>query len=338
MSVRRWVSASAIVVLGAGLVQQPVPAGATIHGAATMDYTDGGGSAGDPGCAGAGAAGSGNSFHDLMQGSRASNVPFRKNGVWHSGRLQREGTLGSSRVTATSTVQGRAVGDRWGTARLGARIATRVVADPASQPSICRVQYRVDNAVRAVDVAVRGTSWLVIRSSRSGVAGGFSGQFGALRNDERVRVLVAPGQSRKQLIPGGSYAIGGGTVSSVQVEAYSTATQVATAEVRAAVEIFPIGTRRTHSGATGYARSGHRSCTEHKVRITLTDKARNRARRITFYVDGDRRRVLTGSAIQRPGLTLRSIRPASYGKVRVVVLTRSGARRTMRSTTWPCRA
>lgn len=327
MSVRRWVSASAIVVLGAGLVLQPVPAGARV-GSAQLTADDSISRLDRDECI------------DTVStsGREPQTVRLRTDGVWQAiPRLTREGQISTSAVRAASDVSGRVATDSWGTTRVGMRIATTITARPSRPASYCEFSYSVDAFVEVFDVTVRGLSWLVVRSSGKS-AGAVQDLLRAARSDDKVQLSVRPGGSITRLVPGGSYGLGGGSTSTVTVPRNTSDPRAASSSIAATISVYPIGTRRTHSGATGYARSGHRSCTEHKVRITLTDKARNRARRITFYVDGDRRRVLTGSAIQRPGLTLRSIRPASYGKVRVVVHTRSGARRTLRSTTWPCRA
>ncbi|MFC5728217.1 hypothetical protein [Nocardioides vastitatis] len=114
--------------------------------------------------------------------------------------------------------------------------------------------------------------------------------------------------------------------------------QLSRASADVAANIFPIGTLRSQRGrALRFLRAGHRNCTDHKVRVALSRSLPRRAKRVTLYVNGDRRTVLTGRELRRTAVVLRRIAPRSDGVVRAVVVRKSGAREAMRATSWPCR-
>lgn len=230
----------------------------------------------------------------------------------------------TGRVRASATRSGRGM----------RRLAIDASLAASTAPTAERRCGAALEAFAGVSVAVTTTqrSWLVAQSA---VSGALDGSVRAARKGtsvidlplgQRATRLVAPGDyrltssGRARVVeePGGGGAARSGTFTS-------------------SVAVIPVGTRRSLSGTgLSFVTFGHRSCADDRVRARLSDAARSRVRKVTFFVNGQRRQVLRGRQLQRSGTQLSSIGPRTSGAVRAELVLRSGARRTTSSTSWPC--
>lgn len=256
-------------------------------------------------------------------------------GKTHEVRLDRTGTALTTDLRATGLVRARVARNSWGVRKAEVSASLAVSATPRS-PHVCSVMWNSLGGV-AMNTRISKRSWLVVRSSRS--ATGYSeGGVEIYGPSVSSSAIVPAGRSLDRLVPPGDYGTTSYVTSMVTLTPNTAATASARATFKAMVALLPVGTRRSLRGtARGLVTPGHRSCTDNRVRVAFSDAARNRTRQITFYVNGDRRVVLRGRALQRSSILLSRIAPRSDGVVKAVVIAKSGARRTMRSTSWPCR-
>ncbi len=316
--VRRWSVLGALgVLLAAGL--QPAPAQAAIDSAYLSAYDT---LSIPAGCA------------NTMSGSEPGDVRIAPDGRWRTITLRRSGRLSSSDITGGATVTGRVTTDARGTTRVGMKVSASASARPVAS-SVCSVDHYSVSASSEARKAVSPTrAWLVIRSSGS-VRGVTDARFGAKgpTRDYFIRL----GQSLTRLVPAGTYTLGGGVAASVSVAARSTRAASSAANATANVAVIRIGTLRTFTGTgRSYVRTGHRDCALNRARIDLTAAARTSARRITFSVNGVPRVTMRSAGLQRSSFYLGRIPDASAGAIRADIVLKSGARRTMQATTWPC--
>ncbi|MBU2696871.1 hypothetical protein [Pimelobacter sp. 30-1] len=231
-----------------------------------------------------------------------------RDGRTHTARLQRTGRVSNSTVSATSVVTGDVSGDARGGVRMGLAISSQVSARPLGG-TICALSYTLDSAVVAASA------------------------------DSGTEYVVPPGRSLTRLVPPGGYAVGTRVTAQVAVPATSgtPAPVAASASVSGTLELVPIGTLRRQSGAArAFLRAGHRDCAARRVTMTLSPRARTKARRITLAVAGRRAEVLTGKALRRGTVTRGRIPARSDGAIRATVVTRAGAVRRLSATSWPC--
>ncbi len=257
-------------------------------------------------------------------------------GAWRTVNLDRTGTMAKSKVRGIVVGRGKVAADSRGGYRLDVSISNAVSLTP-SAASPCKISYGTGSSTLAEDVGVTKKSWLVIGGTVRG-RGEVTGILGAQRTDLTGTVTVAPGRSATQLIPSGWYTMAARAGSRTFVPPGTTTPTSATNVFNGFVAIIPVGTRRSLSGnGLGYVSVDHRDCTLNRVRLPFTSRARAYAAKISLYVNGDRRAVLTGSALQRTSYTLSNIAPASAGAVKVVIRTKSGSTLTSSSTSWACR-
>lgn len=325
VSMRRCASAAVAGVLGMALGVPAAPAGAVVG---TASITVGESlSWGGP---------TGVNCPRSVTGAKPAPLPTKADGVWRTITMSRSGSLATSALSGTAVGRARVVSDAHGVTRIDLRMSSTVSLKP-SGPSPCVIGYRTRSGATALDVTVAKRSWLAVRSSVT-ARGAVEGSIGAGKMDESASYFVAPGKSLTRLVAPGSYGMGGEAGSGTSVPAGSTTATSASSSVSGLVAFFPVGTRRSLSGdGRAFATVGHRSCTYNRVRVTFTDRTRTSARQIALYVNGDRRYVLRGRSLQRSSILLTRIAASSDGVVKAVVTTKSGARRTMRSTSWPCR-
>lgn len=330
MTVRRWATAGVVGILGLGLGMQPAGADGAERAAgetqSTYAYTvallqDG------AGC---------NNQSIPLTGPEPSNMFVPLDGKTHTAVMDRRGTTSGATLRGTGSVSGRVVSTSQGLRKsyLTATVAASVT--PGSSPRPCTV---MTNALGGVEMDVTATkkSWLVVRSSGSAVGHSEAG-VEVSGTTTPLYVVIPKGRAVVRLVPPGSYNIHSFLTSKSRLLASGTATVSSRATMSGTAALVPVGTRRSLTGSgTGFVAAGHRNCTSNEVRVAFSRAARTRTRSITFYVNGERRVVLRGRALIRSSIVLRRIAPASAGVIKAVVRTRSGARRTMASTSWPCR-
>lgn len=323
MSVRRWASAGVVGLLGLGMTLHPVTADAAVSTVQMEAFEWANVPAG---CA-----------EPVFTGSRPGEVTVPADGVTRTIRLDRTASSTVRTLRATAVVTGRAWGSSWGTTRVRMRITADTSATPR-QATPCSVTLAVRTGLVASTVRVPKRSWVVVRGSAS-ARGTVTGAVGVESSSNQLSgVAVKPGQALTRLIAPGTYNVGGRVFTRASVPADSMTPQSSAVGANITVDVVPIGTLRTQRGtALRFVRAGHRNCTDHKVRVRLSSSLPRRAKRVTFYVNGDKRAVLTGRELRRSAIVLRRIAPRSYGVVRAVVLRKSGARNTMQATSWPCR-
>lgn len=316
--VRRWSVLGALGVLLAGGLQ-PAPAHAAIDSAYLSSFDT---LSIPSGCA------------NTLSGSEPGDVRIAPDGRWRTITLRRSGRLSSSDIAGGATVTGRVTTDARGTTRVGMKVSASASARPVAS-SICSIDHYTVSATSDARKAVSPTrAWLVIRSTGS-VRGTTEAMFGA--EGPTRDYFIRLGQSLTRLVPAGTYTLGGGVAASVSVAAHSTKAASSAANATANVALVRIGTLRTFAG-TGrpYVRTGHRDCSLNRARIDLTAAARTQARRITFSVNGVRRVTMRSAGLQRSSFYLGRIPDASAGAIRADIVLKSGAKRTMQATTWPC--
>lgn len=325
MSLHRRAGAALVLSLTAGLAVHPAPAHATIVGA-TLEAYETASVSGDPGCA-----------KPAFTGSRPGTHAIPADGRPRVVKLDRSGRAGVTIIGAAGTVQGWAARNSWGTHRVSVSAVVAVSAKP-SQSTICSVSLQATGAVFAEARSIR-KSWVVVRStgsSRGGAAVAPAIGVEALTGDP-LHVLVTPGRSVTRLVPAGDYAVGGRVTPRVVTGAHNTILRSASAKVSGTVSLLPVGTLRSRTGAgQTYVKVGHRNCAGNSTYAYFSSAARSKAQRITFYVDGQRRGILTGSALQRSSLLVTRIAPRGIGEVQAVIRLKSGEKRTMRAISWPC--
>lgn len=324
MAVRRWASAGAAGLLAVGLGLHPAPARAAVgySDLAVGESISRGGSVAD--CPAA------------ITGAKPPSRSIPADGAWRTANLDRSGVLGSSKVRGIAVSRGKVTTDSRGASRVDVSISNAVSLTP-SGASPCSIVYATNGSTAAFDVAVTKKSWLVLGGTVRG-RGEVTGSLEAQRMDGSGRVAVVPGRSATRLVPSGWYAMGVQTGSRTFVPPGSTTPTQSTSIFEGFVAIIPVGTRRSLSGnGLGYVSVDHRDCTLNRVRLPFTSRARTAAAKITLYVNGVRRAVLTGSGLQRTSYTLTGIDPASTGAVKAVIRTKSGSTLTVSSTSWACR-
>lgn len=316
--IRRWSVLGALGVLLAGGLQ-PAPA----HAAVEAAYLRAWDAVSIPGeCA------------NNLSGREPGDVRVPPDGRWRTVTLRRSGRVSSSDVTGGATVTGRVSTDTRGTTRVGMKVSASASARPAWS-SFCSIdRYLVSASSDAVRAVTPTKAWLVIQSTGS-VRGTTDATFGA--EGPTRDYFIRLGQSLTRLVPAGTYTLGGGVAASVSVAARSTTAASSAANATANVAVIRIGTLRTFAGTgRAYVRTGHRDCALNRARIDLTAATRKYARRITFSVNGVRRVTMRSAGLQRSSFYLGRIPDATAGAIRADIVLKSGARRTMQATTWPC--
>lgn len=336
MSVRRRVASGVVGVLALGL--SPTPAQAATQ-ATTLThvlgaYQDLRFKGADPACADLAQA-----AYSARGGTEPGYRTLPADGVTREIRMASTRRTSTRFARANAVVQGRGSVDRRGAARLAVSIAasSSIQATNGGGTFTCTARNASAPGGELDGVTATRRSWLVVRSA--GAAAGESvGELGAYRADWSASWIVGTGRSLTKLMPTGHYNLAVGLRSITSMEGSATSgIRTASANLRARVELLPIGTRRRLSGkGVAFTRAGHRSCPHNTVRVKLTSKAHRRAKRISLYVNGKVRRVLTGRGLQLKAVSLRRIPRASNGSIRAVTVTRSGSQRVMRSTSWPC--
>lgn len=324
MAIRRWASAGAAGLLALGLGVHPAPALAAVGDSdlAVGEKIVRGGSVAD--CPAA------------ISGAGPSTRSIPADGAWRTQNLDRSGVLGTSKVRGIAVSRGKVTTDSRGASRVDVSISNAVSLTP-SGTSPCSISYATNGSTAAFDVAVTKRSWLVLGGTVRG-RGEVIGSLEAQRMDGSGRVAIAPGRSATVLVPSGWYAMGAQAGSRTNVPPGSTTATQSTSIFEGFAAIIPVGTRRSLSGnGLGYVSVDHRDCTLNRVRLPFTSRARASAAKITLYVNGVRRAVLTGSGLQRTSYTLGRIDPSSLGAVKVVIRTKSGSTLTSSSTSWACR-
>lgn len=321
MSLRRRAALATVLVLTAGLGMQPAPAHAAI--ASTRVDLFEAATVSDPGCAA-----------PTFTGSRPGSVALPADGRTRQYQLGRTGRAATSTLGAQGTVRGWAARNSWGTHRLVVSAVAGLSAKP-STATFCAVTLRAEAALFSRVTGI-GRSWLVVSSSGASRGGAAAAPIVGLQGDT-VQALVTPGRSVTRLVPAGDYTIGARVAPRVVAPARTTTAQSASASVSATVSLLPVGTLRARSGrGLAYVKVGHRSCAGNSTYAYFSSAARTKALRITFYVDGQRRGVLTGSALQRSALLVTRIAPRGIGKVEAVIRLKTGEKRTMKAISWPC--
>lgn len=321
MSLRRRAGVAAVLVLTAGAAWHPVPAHALVTSVQAELYETA--TVADATCA-----------KPTFTGPRPGTVALPADGRTREYRLDRTGGTPAVALHAAGTVRGWAARNSWGTHRVVVSALAAVSSRPRSGGA-CALSLRTEAALFARVAGVR-KSWLVVTSSGSSRGGAASPPIVGLQGDT-VQALVAPGRSLTRLVPAGDYLIGARVTPRATAAAHSTTVQGASASVSATVSLLPVGTLRAQSGGgLAYVTAGHRSCASNSTYAYFSSAARTKAQRITFYVDGQRRGVLTGSALQRSALPVTGIAPRGIGEVRAVIRLKSGDKRTMRAISWPC--
>lgn len=325
MSLRRRAGVALVLSLTAGFAVHPAPAHATVVGA-TLDAYETASVSGDPSCA-----------KPAFTGSRPGSHAIPADGRPRVVKLDRTGRAGITTIGAAGTVRGWAARNSWGTHRVAVSAVVAVSAKP-SQSSICSVSLQATGAVFAEAHGIR-KSWVVVRSTGSSRGGaGRAPVIGveAVTGDP-LHILVAPGSSLTRLVPAGDYAVGGRVTPRVVTGAHNTLLRSASASVSGTVSLLPVGTLRARTGAgQSYVTVGHRNCGNNSTTASFSAAARAKAKRITFYVDGQRRGVLQGTALQRSSLPITGIAPRGIGEVQAVIRLKTGEKRTMRAISWPC--
>lgn len=325
---RRWCVAGSVLALSAGLALHPTSSSARAGGVeiARLVLSDGGGMSYPTGQTCTSAPGTGTE----------PELDLPVNGGWRTVHMSRTGaSFATSQVASSGDASARVVSDRRGTTRLDVKTAVRAKATPTSASPYCSVDYHAGGGA-GIQVAVTRRSWAVLRSTAS-ARGTLDGTIYLGTADYSWDVETTPGKGLTRLVRPRTYQLVAEISSEVRVPAGSTTARSSSASMTANLSIIPTGTRRTHTGSgLAYVTAGHRDCANSRVTMRFTNAARSKARKITFYVNGQRRIVLRGRQIQRSSLLLTRIAPSSAGIVRAEVVLRSGARRAMQSTSWPC--
>ena len=328
MSVRRWCVAGSVLALSAGLALQPVVSSAKIAGVigaqvVTDDFW-GDSSTGSGPCTGTDATGA------------TPTLDLPVNGGWRTVSMQRTGgVVATSQTSSTSKVSGRVSTTARGGTRLDLSVRAAARATPTSVSPTCTVRYD-GRGGGGVETTVSRRSWMVARSTVT-AQGAHGGDVMLQALDGSYFAGTTPGKPLTRLVAPGSYLLFAIVDAKTEVPAGSTTARSASATMTASMSAIPIGTRRTLTG-TGrpYVVAGHRDCARSRVAVALTRAARTKVRSIAFFVDGQRRVVLRGRGLQRSSLLLTRLAPRKFGVVRADVVLRSGAKRVMRSTSWPC--
>lgn len=330
MSLRGWVGAGVALGVGLTLGLQPVAAQANVGSAslevgafvevnrAECEKPDWSASA--PGSTTASTA----TFKALPADGRSRELR-----VTHQG----QGALSS--LSASRFTGGSYSANAWGTRRVLIRASAAVSAGP-NPSTFCSVpRFNATAALYTQSMSAPKKSWLVVRSS--GTRTSSSTVLVGLTGDTFNSVLQQPDGSISRLVPAGSYTIGARLESTISVPTSSTTTRRASASLSARVSLFPIGTVRSHGGTgTRFAAFGHRNCSYDRVPVRLGRSAPRYVQRITFFVDGDRRFTLSGRQLSSTTVKLRAIPKRSAGSVRAAIVLKSGAKRAVSSTSWPC--
>lgn len=329
MSVRRWVGA--VVALGVGLALglHPVEAHASAGGAALEvgafvevsqswcekpDWPQ---------------STSTSSSSSTIKSIPADNRAYER-------RVSQKAQGGASMLSASRFVRARYAASAWGTRRVELRASAAVSAGPNPSPCVIK-RFNATAAMYTTGMAAPRKSWLVVRSSGSMTGPQTSVVVGLTGDGDFNRVITQPDGSITRLVPAGDYTIGARLEPQITVPQNSTTTRSASANVTASVTLYPIGTLRTFTGTgRSYVRTGHRDCALNRARIDLTAATRKYARKITFSVNGVRRVTMRSAGLQRSSFYLGRIPDASAGAIRAAIVLKSGAKRTMQATTWPC--
>lgn len=331
MSVRRWLGAGVALGVGLTIGLPPVSSHATV-GSASLEV----GAAvtvNKPECekpdwssSGAGSTTSATSaVKALPADSRTRELRDTQVG---------QGAL--SELSASQSVSGSYYANSWGTRRVVLR-ASAAVAAGANESTICSVtSFRASAAVYTHQMTAPKRSWVVVRSSGA-MSGSRTKVLVGLTGDTLNRVLQKPDGAITRLVPAGEYIIGADLRPEVSAPAGTTTTQRASASVSARVSLFPIGTVRSHGGTgTRFVAFGHRNCSYDRVPVRIGRSAPRWVKKITFSVNGERRFTLSGRELRRTSVKLRAIPKRSAGSVRAAIVLKSGAKRSVSSTSWPC--
>lgn len=329
MSVRRWVGAGVALGVGLTLGLQPVQARAAI-GSAALEIG-----------AFVEVSQSWCEKPDWREDTPTTSTNTATTAISAGQTRELEGNLsgqaGGSKLSASRFVRGSYSANSWGTRRVVLRGSVAVSAGP--NPSPCTVKkFNATVRVYTLGMSAPKRSWLVVRSSgaRSGSGGVIVGMTGRVFGSQPP-VLQQPDGAITRLVPAGEYEIGAELKPQVSVPAGSTTTRRASASVSAKVSLFPIGTVRSHGGTgTRFVAFKHRSCAYDRVPVQLGRSTPTLVKSITFYVNGDRRFTLSGRELRRTTAYLRAIPKKSAGSVRAAIVLKSGAKRSVSSTSWPC--
>lgn len=321
MSVRRWVGAGVALGVGLTLGLQPVQARAAI-GSAALEIG-----------AVAEVSPSDCEQPDWSPAYKSLGVPA--DGRTRELRLTQTGQGGLSKLSASRSVQGAYGANSWGTRRVTLRASAAVSAGPNASTRCAVTRLSTSAAFYTESMTAPKRSWLVVRSSGSVRPSGTSAIVGL--TGDSFNAVVKPGGSITRLVPAGAYTIGARLEPRLSVPAGTTTTRSASASVSAKVSLFPIGTVRSHGGTgTRFVAFKHRSCTYDRVPVLLGRSTPTLVKSITFYVNGDRRFTLSGRELRRTAAYLRAIPKKSAGSVRAAIVLKSGAKRSVSSTSWPC--
>lgn len=322
----RGVAAGAALVLAAGLGLSPAPAGArgaapaaeqqAWLGSANYELDE---------CEGSGPV--------VMSGRRDHFIHLPVDGLPRNLGLDQTGSADNATVRSTGSAQARASRPRPGTYTASLTADLGVSATPALAVRRCRILLQTA-ASGGMTVPVAKPSWFVARSSRAGVVHGYVSAYRTVGSEVYHDVPI--GEARSVLLPPGTYDLSITAIASAEVPKASGPV-AASARVTGSILLVPAGELRTRSGtALRYVRPGDRSCARHRLPVALTRAARTKVRTITFSVNGHRRLVLRGKALQTRSVRVGPIADRSSGQVRAVVVTKRGAKHTMTTTSWPC--
>ncbi len=324
MSVRRPFAAAGAALLAGVLGVQVTTAEATTPTVTDTYYDAGGFFYEIAGC-------------DQTSGNESSPNALAADGAWHTtANVTRSGTYQGTAWSRSVSTKARITRSSRGGARLEVRATASSKVDPSPRAT-CAFNDEVSGWAN-LELTLPVRSWLVLGSRVASQSGnGQAHGRAVVTSADGVVASVVAGGSRTRLVAAGSYEVTADGGVRTGLSNGSTRTKSHRATVNSSAAFVPIGTRRTHQGTgRSYLTPGHRDCARNHVRVTFSNAVRTRARSITFSVDGDRRTRLTGRGLDRASLTLGRIARKGKGAVRADIVLRSGARRTMTSTSWPC--
>lgn len=322
MKFRRWIGAGSAVVLGLGLGLQPTAAQASAGDASLVIGTWV--RANDIGCG----------EPAWRAAARTKNLPA--DGRTRAVRLSQSGKAAGSTVKAYRSSEGTYNASGWGTRKLKVSLSVRLSAT-ANPSRICWVNSFVGKAeIYTVRMSAPKKSWMVVRS-RGAKQGSAEANIGVQGPTTATSAWVAPGKPVTRLVPKGEYTLGSRVKPSMSVPARTTSTRTASASIVGTVALYPIGTLRARSGnGKSFVKPGHRDCSKNRVKVGLTAAARTKARKITFTVDGKKRFTLTGAKLKQTSVFVGRIPKKTAGTIKANIVLKSGAKKTTKSTSWPC--
>ncbi|MFD0804865.1 hypothetical protein ACFQ0K_02100 [Nocardioides caeni] len=258
-------------------------------------------------------------------------------GAWHTVARSEQGTYANTAFSRSTTTKARITRNSRGMARVDQAITATSRITPTTGHATCAFDNETPGSTSG-DVTIPVRSWLVLRqrivSQRgtgqafaSASVSGSSGLVGVVNAGEAESHLVAPGTYH--------FSMGGGARTHEPVRGTVARTKVGSTS--GSVAFYPIGTLRSRAGnGLPYLAPGHRDCSQRRVKVAFSNAARTKVRSITFSVDGQRRYTLRGRQLNRSAVLLNDVRPRTTGVVRADIVLKTGARRTMTATSWPC--